>query len=81
MHSFSDFFFIEEFLSGGRKNKWFRYKVNKITAVYPNQAEVIQPTKTDTLTLYTRTGFYDEKKADSHSNSSKLKFDKKYKGV
>lgn len=44
------------------KNKWYRYKVNKITAVYPNQTEVIQPTKTDTLTLYTCTGFYDEKR-------------------
>lgn len=44
------------------KNKWFRYKVNDITAVYPNQIEVIQPTKNETLTLYTCTGFNDEKR-------------------
>jgi LPXTG-site transpeptidase (sortase) family protein len=44
------------------KDKWFRYKVNKITAVYPNQIEVISPTKNQTLTLYTCTGFVDEKR-------------------
>jgi len=44
------------------KDKWYRYKVNKITAVYPNQVDVIQPTKTETLTLYTCTGFSDEKR-------------------
>ncbi len=44
------------------KKNWFRYKVNKITAVYPNQTQVIEPTKNRTLTLYTCTGFYDEKR-------------------
>ena len=44
------------------KNKWYRYKVNKITAVYPNQTEVIKPTKSEVLTLYTCTGFSDEKR-------------------
>jgi LPXTG-site transpeptidase (sortase) family protein len=44
------------------KNMWFRYKVNKITAVYPNQTDVINPTKTQVLTLYTCTGFDDEKR-------------------
>lgn len=44
------------------KNKWYRYKVNKITAVYPNQTEIIKPTKTEVLTLYTCTGFADEKR-------------------
>jgi LPXTG-site transpeptidase (sortase) family protein len=44
------------------KNGWYRYKVNKITAVYPNQTEVIKPTKNQTLTLYTCTGFSDEKR-------------------
>jgi len=44
------------------KNKWYGYKVNKITAVYPNQTEFIQPTKKETLTLYTCTGFNDEKR-------------------
>lgn len=44
------------------KNSWYRYKVNKITAVYPNQTEVIQPTKNEVLTLYTCTGYNDEKR-------------------
>jgi LPXTG-site transpeptidase (sortase) family protein len=44
------------------KNKWYKYKVNKITAVYPNETQVIQPTKNQTLTLYTCTGFSDEKR-------------------
>lgn len=44
------------------KDKWYRYKVNKITAVFPNQTEVIAPTKNQTLTLYTCTGFSDEKR-------------------
>lgn len=44
------------------KDKWFRYRVNKITTVYPNQIEVIKPTKEEILTLYTCTGFYDEKR-------------------
>jgi LPXTG-site transpeptidase (sortase) family protein len=44
------------------KDSWFRYKVNLITSVYPNQTEIITPTKTETLTLYTCTGFYDEKR-------------------
>jgi len=44
------------------KNKWYRYNVTKITSVYPNQIEVIKPTKTETLTLYTCTGFADQKR-------------------
>src|SRR3989344_740790 len=44
------------------KDKWFRYKVNKIKTVYPNQIEVIKPTKNETLTLYTCSGFYDVKR-------------------
>lgn len=44
------------------KNNWFRYKVNKITQVFPNQKEVIEPTKNEVLTLYTCTGFLDEKR-------------------
>lgn len=44
------------------KDKWYRYKIDKITEVLPNQTEVIQPTKNETLTLYTCSGFYDEKR-------------------
>jgi LPXTG-site transpeptidase (sortase) family protein len=44
------------------KDKWYRYKVGTITAVYPNQTEVLQATKKEVLTLYTCTGFYDDKR-------------------
>lgn len=44
------------------KNQWHRYRVTKITAVYPNEIDVIKPTKNEVLTLYTCTGFSDEKR-------------------
>lgn len=44
------------------KDKWRTYKVRDITSVFPNQTEVIKSTSTETLTLYTCTGFYDEKR-------------------
>lgn len=44
------------------KDKWYMYKVSTITTVYPNQTDIIQPTKDETLTLYTCTGFADEKR-------------------
>ena len=44
------------------KNKKYIYRVTQITAVYPDQTDVIAPTKVDTLTLYTCTGFYDQKR-------------------
>jgi LPXTG-site transpeptidase (sortase) family protein len=44
------------------KDKWYQYKISKIDAVYPNQTEVIKPTKNEVLTLYTCTGFSDEKR-------------------
>lgn len=44
------------------KNKWFQYKVTKTSSVYPNQTEVIAPTKNEELTLYTCSGFADEKR-------------------
>jgi LPXTG-site transpeptidase (sortase) family protein len=40
----------------------FTYKVNEIKEVYPNQTEVIEPTEEETLTLYTCSGFGDEKR-------------------
>lgn len=42
--------------------KWFAYKVTDITSVYPDQVEVIAPTKDQRLTLYTCTGYADEKR-------------------
>lgn len=44
------------------KDKWYQYKVNKITSVYPNDIKVISPTKSEELTLYTCSGFADEKR-------------------
>lgn len=38
------------------------YKVVHITFVLPNETRVIKPTKTETVTLYTCSGFYDEKR-------------------
>lgn len=44
------------------KKGWEKYRINVIKAVYPNQTEVIKPTKTETLTLFTCSGFLDEKR-------------------
>lgn len=44
------------------KDRWHRYQVEKIIKVYPNQKEIIMPTKKETLTLYTCTGFNDEQR-------------------
>jgi LPXTG-site transpeptidase (sortase) family protein len=44
------------------QKKWYPYKVTDITSVYPDQVEVIAPTKDQTLTLYTCTGYADEKR-------------------
>ena len=42
--------------------KWFVYEVKKITEVLPKQVEVIAPTLDETLTLYTCSGFADQKR-------------------
>lgn len=44
------------------KNRWFSYKISRITSVYPNEVKPILPTKDKELTLYTCTGFADEKR-------------------
>lgn len=44
------------------KDKWFSYKISKITSVYPSEVKPILPTKDKELTLYTCTGFADEKR-------------------
>lgn len=44
------------------KNNWYGYKVIEIKSVYPNQTEVIKPTETEILTLYTCSGFNDSKR-------------------
>jgi|GEM_PF-925154 len=42
--------------------KWFEYEVKEIKTVSPDQIEYIAPTKDETLTLYTCTGFLDSKR-------------------
>jgi LPXTG-site transpeptidase (sortase) family protein len=44
------------------ENAWYSYRVEKIKEVFPNQIEVIKPTEDETLTLYTCSGFNDEKR-------------------
>lgn len=44
------------------KDHWFRYQVKEIKDVNPDQIEVIAPTKDETLTLYTCSGFLDSKR-------------------
>lgn len=44
------------------KDRWYRYEVKEIKDVDPNQTEVIAPTKDETLTLYTCSGFLDSKR-------------------
>lgn len=41
---------------------WYSYSVSKITEVLPDQVEVIHPTPDEQLTLFTCSGFADEKR-------------------
>jgi len=43
-------------------DKWYKYKVVKIQEVLPRQKEVIGPTVDETLTLFTCSGFVDNKR-------------------
>lgn len=43
-------------------DKWFAYEVKEIKTVLPSQVEVIAPTPDETLTLYTCSGFADQKR-------------------
>ena len=44
------------------KDKWYSYEVKEIKEVTPDRIEVIAPTDTETLTLYTCSGFQDSKR-------------------
>lgn len=46
----------------GSDGKDYRYEVTKIDTVDPDNLSYIQPTKNETLTLYTCTGFLDSKR-------------------
>ena len=42
--------------------KWYRYKVWQIQTVYPSNVSTVAPTKKEVLTLFTCSGFFDEKR-------------------
>jgi LPXTG-site transpeptidase (sortase) family protein len=44
------------------RDRWHRYEVREIKEVAPDQVEVIAPTPSETLTLYTCSGFLDSKR-------------------
>lgn len=44
------------------KDKWFNYRIADIREVFPSQTDSIEPTKDSVLTLYTCSGFADNKR-------------------
>jgi len=44
------------------ESNWFEYSVEKIKEVKPDDLEVIKPTKDEILTIYTCSGFNDNKR-------------------
>ena len=44
------------------KDRWYKYKVSEVTIVYPNDIATIAPTDSEVLTLFTCSGFFDEKR-------------------
>lgn len=42
--------------------KWYRYKVGEVQRVYPKYVQTVSPTKKEVLTLFTCSGFFDEKR-------------------
>ena len=44
------------------KDRWYRYKVGEIKIVYPNEIETVAPSEKEVLTLFTCSGFFDEKR-------------------
>lgn len=52
----------DEYIYVFTKEKWFRYKVSEIKTVYPKQIQTVAPTDSEVLTLFTCSGFFDEKR-------------------
>ena len=42
--------------------KWYKYKVSEIVSVYPSDIKTVAPTNSEILTLFTCSGFFDEKR-------------------
>lgn len=43
-------------------DKWYRYKVSEVSDVYPSDIKVVMPAGNEELTLFTCSGFFDEKR-------------------
>jgi sortase A len=44
------------------KTRWYKYKVSEMYYVYPNDITTVSPTDSEILTLFTCSGFFDEKR-------------------
>lgn len=53
---------IEDDIYVFNENEWYKYKVQEIKEVYPGETEVVSMTEDETLTLYTCSGFRDQKR-------------------
>jgi len=43
-------------------NRWYKYRVSEIVSVYPNDITTVAPTNSEILTLFTCSGFFDDKR-------------------
>jgi len=43
-------------------DRWYRYRVSEIISVYPNDITTVAPTDSEILTLFTCSGFFDDKR-------------------
>lgn len=53
---------IEDNVYVFNEKEWFSYRVSEIKEVYPGETEVIQKTEDERLTLYTCSGYRDQKR-------------------
>ena len=44
------------------KLRWYKYRISEIVSVYPNDITTVAPTASEILTLFTCSGFFDDKR-------------------
>jgi len=44
------------------QKRWYKYRVSEMSYVYPNDVTTVAPTNSEILTLFTCSGFFDEKR-------------------
>ena len=44
------------------KDRWYKYRVSDVSDVYPNDITTVAPTDSEILTLFTCSGFFDDKR-------------------